>query len=52
MTFEEAKILCNKKFEEASITVEKMKNETNTGLNYQNLKSWEITIKEKLYPEI
>jgi hypothetical protein len=52
MTFEEAKILCNKKFEEASETVEKMKNETNDGLKYQSLKRWETTIKQKLYPEI
>ena len=52
MTFEEAKILCNEKFEEASITVEKMKNETNGGLNYQNLLIWETTINQKLYPEI
>lgn len=52
MTFEEAKILCDEKFEEASITVEKMKNETNGGLNYQNLLRWETTINQKLYPEI
>lgn len=52
MTFEEAKNLCNEKFEEASLTVEKMKNETNAGLNYRILKRWETTIKQKLYPEI
>ncbi len=52
MTYEEAKILCDKKFEEASITVEKMKNETNSGLNFQNLLRWKIVINEKLYPKI
>lgn len=52
MTFEDAKILCNKKYEEASETVEKMKNETKAGLKFQSLKRWETTIKQKLYPEI
>ncbi|PKP29396.1 MAG: hypothetical protein CVU01_00165 [Bacteroidetes bacterium HGW-Bacteroidetes-18] len=52
MTFEEAKILSSKIFNEASKTVEKMKNETNAGLNYQILKRWETTIKQKLYSEI
>tara|TARA_R110001583_G_scaffold103863_3_gene251151 strand:+ start:38000 stop:39775 length:1776 start_codon:yes stop_codon:yes gene_type:complete len=52
MTFEEAKILCDEKFKEASITVEKMKNETNSGLNHQNLLRWETTINQKLYTDI
>lgn len=52
MTFDEVKKLCIQKFEEASITVNNMKADTNAGLNYQNLKNWENTIKQKLHQEV
>ena len=52
ITFEKAKILCDKKFKEATITVEKMKNETNNGLDYQNLIRWQTTINNKLYTDL
>jgi len=48
MTFEQVKEICKKQFEEASVTVEKMKNETNSGLNYQNLIRWNSKVKSKL----
>ncbi|MDX5584723.1 MAG: carboxypeptidase-like regulatory domain-containing protein [Aureibaculum sp.] len=48
MTFEKSKNLCKKKFVEASMTVEKMKNETNSGKNYQSLTKWNTLIKSKL----
>jgi len=40
MTFEKMKKMCKNKFEEASITVKKLKKETNSGKNYQNLMQW------------
>ena len=48
MSFEDAKILCDKKFNEASITVLKMEKQTNSGSNYQNLAKWNKSIKGKL----
>ncbi len=46
--FEEVKIIFDKKYKEASIKVEQMKNETNYGLNNQNLMKWNNKIKSKL----
>jgi len=51
-SFEEATVLCDEKFEEVSLIVDKMKKETNLGLDYQNLVRWKTTINQKLYPEI
>ncbi len=48
MTYGEVKKMCNEKFEEASSTVEKMKEETNSGLNFQELYKWNSKIKDKL----
>jgi hypothetical protein len=48
MTFNEVKKLCDEKFKEASITIKKMKKETNSGLNFQNLINWNNDIKTKL----
>lgn len=47
-TFEEARVLCDERFEEASVMVKKMQKETNSGLNYQNLIRWNNQIKSKL----
>ena len=48
MNFEETKVVFDKKYKEASIKVEQMKNETNYGLNNQNLMKWNNKIKSKL----
>jgi hypothetical protein len=47
-SFEEAKILCDQKFNEALLTVKKINIETNRGLNFQNLIRWSEKIKRKL----
>ena len=47
-TFEEARELCDERFEEASVMVKKMQKKTNSGLNYQNLLQWNNQIKSKL----
>ena len=48
LSFEKAKILCDKKFNEASLMVKKITTETNNGLNFQNLIRWSEKIKQKL----
>ncbi|MFK5958892.1 MAG: carboxypeptidase-like regulatory domain-containing protein [Lutibacter sp.] len=47
-TFEEAKILCDQKFNEASLTVKKITTDTNNGTNFQNLIRWSEKVKQKL----
>jgi len=48
MNFEEVKIVFDKKYKEADKKVEQMKNETNYGLNNQNLMKWNNKIRTKL----
>ena len=48
MTFEEVKKLTSKRIKDATLTVEKMKKETNSGLNFQKLMRWNKSIKSKL----
>ena len=48
ITFEEAKMACKTKFDEASLIVKKMKSETKLGSDYQNLTKWNNYIKQKL----
>lgn len=48
LTFNEAKKLVDAKFKKASITVKKMKKETNAGLNFQNLIKWNNNLKRKI----
>lgn len=48
MTYDEAKKMCKEKFEEAFSTVKKMKEETNSGLNFQELYKWNNKVKAKL----
>lgn len=48
LSFEDAQILSNQKFNEATLVVEKMASETNLGLNFQSLASWKLKILEKL----
>ena len=48
ITFEEAKILCDEKFKEATELINIMKRETNFGLNFQKLKRWQTRIKRRL----
>jgi len=47
-SFNEVKTLCKEKFEEASLTVKKMKKETNNGSNHQNLIRWDNALNQKL----
>jgi CarboxypepD_reg-like domain len=47
-TFEDAKKLCDSKFEEASVVVNKMKNQTHSGSNYQSLIKWNNSVKKKI----
>jgi len=47
-SFNEVKTLCKEKFKEASLTVKKMKKETNNGSNYQNLIRWDNALNQKL----
>ncbi|PHQ57606.1 MAG: hypothetical protein COC16_00350 [Lutibacter sp.] len=48
MTFSQVKVLCNETFKKATQTVEKMKMETNSALNFQYLMRWNNEIKSKL----
>ena len=48
MNFDTVKDMCKEKFQEATLTVKKMENETNSGLNFQSLVRWNNTIKAKL----
>lgn len=48
ISFEEAEILSNNKFNEASLVVDKMATETNKGTNFQNLMRWSEKVKEEL----
>ncbi len=47
-SFDEAKILCDKKFNEASLAVKKLTGETNSGANFQNLIRWSEKINKKM----
>jgi len=47
-SYEEAKILSDKKFEEATATVDKMKLETGKGTSFQDLVRWSENVNEKL----
>ena len=47
-SYEEAIILSDKKFNEASLTVKKLTLDTNSGTNFQTLISWSEKIKQKL----
>jgi len=48
ISFEEAKVLCDKKFEEATATVNKMKLETAKGTSFQDLVRWSESVYKKL----
>lgn len=48
ISFEEAKVLCDKKFAEATATIDKMKSETGKGTSLQDLVRWRESINEKL----
>lgn len=48
MPFDEVKLMCEEKFEEASKVVKNMNKETNYGNNYQALVRWNSKIKGKL----
>ncbi|MCF6182270.1 carboxypeptidase-like regulatory domain-containing protein [Lutibacter sp.] len=47
-SFEDAKILCDQKFNEASLTIKKIATDTNNGTNFQNLIRWSEKVKQKL----
>ncbi len=47
-SFEDAKILCEQKFNEATLTVKKMTADTNKGTSFQNLIRWSEKVKQKL----
>ncbi|NOR28075.1 MAG: hypothetical protein GQ540_06060 [Lutibacter sp.] len=47
-SFEEAKTLCEQKFNEATLKVKKLTVDTNKGTNFQNLVRWSEKIKQKL----
>jgi len=48
ISFEKAKILCNQKFNKATLTVKKMTADTNNGMSFQNLIRWSERVKQKL----
>jgi len=48
MSYDEVKKMYDETFEEASLTVKKMKNETNSGINFQNLNKWNSNLNQKL----
>jgi hypothetical protein len=47
-SFKDAKVLCDQKFNEASLTVKKIATDTNNGTNFQNLIRWSEKVKQKL----
>ncbi len=48
-TFTQLQKLSKEKFNEATLQVKRMKNETNSGLNHENLKRWTNSIKLQLH---